>query len=189
MTTLTTAGIIVSQGTTAILNAWRHGTTIAMGSLVISSDVMACTGDETTMTSIVYTVPSAAVSWNLSGTSLTATLSLGTAIGTFVIGTVGILLSDGSLFALAQFSGAGTKIASSPPSVLGNSRTLNIVMVYDNLPIDLSSIIGESLITGSNVLASIESILNTLPTAPPSGPNKLWLSSTTGGHILCITPP
>jgi hypothetical protein len=134
-----TTGIITSQGVAAMMASWKSGTPLQLSTVKISSDVMACTGAEVTMTDIVYTVPSSMVSITASGNGLTITLSLDETVGTFIIGTVGVYTADGNLFALAPFVGTGLKIANYLPATIGNIRTLSVLLSYDNLSVMVSA--------------------------------------------------
>jgi hypothetical protein len=157
-----------------MLDALRLGTPLQLSTVKISSDQMACTGDETAMTNVVYVVDPSNVTVTSDTDSMKFSINLGVNVGTFVVGTVGIYTAAGRLFALATFPGAGIKIANSPPSVLGNIRTLQVLLAYENLSSSVSALAGTALVTGSAVLSAFESMLSTLPTTRPLTPGRLW---------------
>ena len=123
------AGIVCNAGLTAMLNASINGTAFTFNTVKISSATWNITGDETSMSSIVYTVPSADVTQVMVGYNLLRTVVyLDTTVGDFTVGTLG-LYAGTTLFALAAFPGAGSKLMSILPGQAGNIRTFYVDVV------------------------------------------------------------
>ena len=128
------SGVITCAGVSALLAAQLAGQTFSPNVVQISSSVLACTGEETSLPSVVWTAPAAAVTQiALSNNTLRTIIYMDTTVGNFTIGTVGLFTSTGQLFALGTFPGAGTKTASNLPSVVGNIRTLYLDLIYTDI--------------------------------------------------------
>lgn len=156
-------GVITTSGITALLNAQIAGTAFAPNIVKISSDVLACTGDETSLPDIVWTAPSSAVSQlALSSSMMRTIVTMDTTVGNFNIGTLGLFTSNGLLFALGTFPGAGMKIANSLPEQVGNYRILYLDTSYA----DISNTFTPEISTVSSItLAEMVANLSGLVTA------------------------
>ncbi len=140
--------IITKVGTTKKLQALLSGTPVLLNTIKISSDILTITGDETTLPSVVYTVPSGNIQKQIIGTNtLALNVLLDESIGPFVIGTIGVFTSAGDLFALLNYPGVGTKTVDNLPSQSGNVKSLWFTMQDDNFNTAVNISIG-SLLSG-----------------------------------------
>ena len=117
------SGVVCNSGMVAMLNALLNGQTFTPNIIQVSSMVSTCTGLETSLPDIVWTAPSTCITQvTLDSNTIRTIVFMDTTVGTFNIGSMGIYTSDGTLFAIGVFPGAGIKIADNLPSVVGNIR-------------------------------------------------------------------
>ena len=142
---MSNAATLTKAGQALLINALQTSTPLVITSINIASTVLACTGDEVAADfSSVYTATPPAFSAYLPGNNvLRFVLPLGDSIGTFDLGTVG-LFAGTTLVALAAFPGAGSKIASNLPGVLGNIRTFYIDLEYANVASAIAALAGST---------------------------------------------
>jgi hypothetical protein len=128
-------GILTNVGLIDMLTAQANDTTFDFTTVSISSDVVAISPDLTILPDIVYTATGAPIVTQIviDPNTIRTIVYLGVDVGDFNIGTFGLYDNSGTLFAVAQFPGAGSKTASSPPAQVGNIRTFYIDITYANL--------------------------------------------------------
>jgi hypothetical protein len=151
-------GVICNSGISAMMSAQIAGTAFQPDVVKISSTLLSCTGEETSLPNVVYTVPTNDVTQIALTTSIIRTIvNLGLNVGNFDIATLGIFDSvSGSLFALGAFPGAGQKIAYSPPTVAGNLRTLYLDLSYADVTSQFEpELVSLSTITLAEMIADL----------------------------------
>ena len=143
MSNLVSAGVVTQAGLTALLEAQLAENPFSANVVQLSSDIMPCSGTEQSMTNIVYQASASQVSQEIINTNTMRTrLFLDTSVGNFSIGTMGLLTNEGTLFALGTFPGAGMKLASNLPTLLGNVRTFYLDVGFVNINNALTPITG-----------------------------------------------
>ena len=143
MTQLVSAGVVTVIGLSALLEAQLADEPFSANNVQLSSDIMACSGQETALTNVVYNaLPAQVTQSQIDVNTIRTTLSLDTTVGNFSIGTMGLLTSSGVLFALGTFPGAGMKLASNLPTLLGNVRTFYFDVGFVNITAALTPITG-----------------------------------------------
>jgi hypothetical protein len=151
-------GVVCNAGITALINSQIAGTSFQPNVVQISSTLLACTGEETSLPNVVFTVPASSIlQVELPGEILRTIVNLGIDVGNFSIATLGIFDAvSGALFALGTFPGAGQKLAAEPPTQAGNIRTLYLDLIYADVTSmfqpDVENI---SVITLSQMIANL----------------------------------
>jgi hypothetical protein len=150
------AAVLTKTGRNVLLAAMTAGTTVNITTAIITDQVLACSGDETSLPTNVFrmTTPQLLI-YSPGPNVLRFALPMDATIGTFTIGTIGLFDSNSNLIALASFPGAGSKIANSLPNTLGNIRTFYIDIGYD----DISATVNPLTIT---VAPSVNALVSAL---------------------------
>ena len=125
--------VITKVGLTAWLAASAPGSSVGfqISQFKVTTTVMAPTGDEVALPSVDYVVPNAKVAYSTrDGNTMVFRLAIDDpALALSAVGSVGVFLSDGTLFAIAAFPGAGAKLSTAgAPAVLANAKDLYVIV-------------------------------------------------------------
>jgi hypothetical protein len=127
-------GVVCNSGIQAMITSQISAGAIAFEPNVvqISSTLLACTGEETSLPNVVWTAPASAVTQiSLPGDILRTIVNMDVTVGNFSIASLGVFDAvSGALFGLGTFPGAGQKLAYDPPTAAGNIRTLYLDLIY-----------------------------------------------------------
>jgi hypothetical protein len=128
-------GLLTNVGLIDMLTAQANETIFDFTTVKISSDVVSITPDLIDLPDVAYTATGAPVVTQIviDPNTIRTIIYLGVEVGTFNIGTFGLYDNSNNLFAVAQFPGAGQKIASNPPTQVGNIRTFYIDITYSGI--------------------------------------------------------
>jgi hypothetical protein len=130
-------GVVTDAGISAAIAAGRTGPKIdiagfRIGSLSAAEGAVALVTD-TDVDGFVYAGDLSKITYSqVDMDTVVWRITLGTDIGNFDVGNIGLVTSSGAMFCKAVLPGKSNKYASSPPQVLGNRKVFNIVMRLDN---------------------------------------------------------
>ncbi len=119
---------ITKSGRLALFDAIRLGTSVAITQFKISSSTNTITGDETNLPTVDYVVPMNKVQVQTTSDQIVFRVVIDDPAIALNIGMIGAFTASDQLFAIASYPGIGPKLAAAPPSVLGNSKILYLII-------------------------------------------------------------
>ena len=125
--------VITKAGLTAWLAASAPGSAVGfrIAQFKVTTTVMTPTGDEVALPTVDYVVPNAKVAYSTrGGDTMVFRIALDDpSLALSAVGSVGVFLTDGTLFAIAAFPGAGAKLSTAgAPAVLANAKDLYVIV-------------------------------------------------------------
>jgi hypothetical protein len=131
--------VITNAGIQAIINAGTTGPLINVTSFKVGNTLLTPAANITDIDPIQVVFNSAVNSGGslqykiIDANTIAYTVTLGTSVGNFSVGSIGLYLSNGTLFSITSFNTVGAKIADDFPATAGNRKVYNINITFSGL--------------------------------------------------------